>query len=49
MASDFRDSLDHPIPFVFLMTIAVFCTAALLTWGFKAAGWPGPASLFQHP
>jgi len=43
------DTLDHPIPYVLAMTVAIMCMAALLTWGFKAAHMPGPASLFQHP
>lgn len=43
------EELDHPIPFVLAITIAVMCMSALLTWGFKAAGLPGPAALFQHP
>lgn len=43
------DSLDHPIVFVVLMTIAVVSLAAIFVWLFKAAGWPGPAALFQHP
>jgi len=43
------DSLDHAIPFTLALTIAVICWAALLTWGFKRAGMPGPAMLVQHP
>lgn len=46
---ELRDSLDHPVFFVLVLTIAVFCTAAVYSWGFKAMGWPGPAGLFQHP
>lgn len=46
---DFLDAMDHPIPFVFIMTVAVMCTAAILTFAFKAANLPGPAGLFQHP
>lgn len=41
-----REALDHPITFVFFMTITVFATAAILRWGFKAANMPGPASIF---
>ncbi len=47
--AEFKDSLDHPVSFVFLMTIAVVCMAAILSWGAKAAGLPGPAGLLQHP
>lgn len=43
------DAMDHPIVFVFFMTLAVLGASALLTWGFKAAGLPGPAALAQHP
>lgn len=43
------DTLDHPIMFVFFMTLAVFGTAAVATWGFKRLGWTGPAAFFQHP
>lgn len=41
--------LDHPIVFVFFMTLAVTGTASLITWGLKRAGLPGPAALFQSP
>lgn len=47
--SEFLDALDHPIVFVVLMTVAVACTMAIATWGFKSANLPGPAALFQHP
>jgi hypothetical protein len=43
------DALDHPIVFVFFITLAVLGMSSLLTWGFKAAGLPGPAALSQHP
>lgn len=43
------DALDHPIIFSLVITIVVVAWMAILTWGFKAAGWPGPAALFQHP
>ena len=45
----FLDSLDHPITFLVLITIGVVAMAAIFVWLFKAAGWPGPAMLFQHP
>lgn len=44
----FRD-LDHPIVFVFLVTLAVLAMASLITYGAKAANLPGLASLAQHP
>jgi hypothetical protein len=46
---DFVDSLDHPIVFLVLITVGVVALAAIFVWLFKAAGWPGPAMLFQHP
>lgn len=51
MASGERvaQALDHPIFFSFIVTLTVVGWMALLTWGAKAAGLPGPAALFQHP
>ncbi len=43
------DGADHPIVFIFLVSIAVACMLSLMSWGAKAAGWPGPAHLFQTP
>lgn len=43
------ESLDHPIPFIFFVTLAVLGMSCLLTWGFKSLGWTGPAGLTQHP
>lgn len=48
-AGELRDALDHPIFFVVVMTVAVVCMAAIFVWLFKAAGFSGPAALFQHP
>lgn len=42
-------ALDHPIFFSLVVTLCVVAWMALATWGFKAAGLPGPAALFQHP
>lgn len=42
-----RDALDHPVFFVIVMTVAVVSLAAIFSWGFKAAGLPGPAHLFK--
>lgn len=44
-----RDSLDHPVFFVIVITVAVVCMASIFTWAFKAMNMPGPAALFQHP
>lgn len=44
-----RNELDHPVFFVVVITVAVVCMSAIFSWGFKAAGFPGPAGLFQHP
>lgn len=48
-ASEFKDSLDHPVMFVVLISVAVICFTSILTWGAKAAGIPGLAALTQHP
>lgn len=47
--ADFRQSLDHPIFFTFVIALTTVAWCALLAWGFKAAGMPGPAGLLQHP
>lgn len=49
MANKVIESLDHPVIFVVLITFAVCGCSALLTWGFKAAGLPGPAQAVQAP
>lgn len=46
---EFRDSLDHPVVFVVLISIAVICMTSMFTWGAKAANLPGLAALTQHP
>jgi len=43
------DALDHPVVFVFFITLAVIGMTSILTWGFKRANMPGPAALTQHP
>jgi asparagine N-glycosylation enzyme membrane subunit Stt3 len=45
----FLNAMDHPIPFLLFMLLALWGLAALLTYGFKKAGMPGPAAFFQHP
>lgn len=47
-AGEFRDSLDHPVFFVILLTVAVSCMAVIFSWGLKAAGLPGPANVFRN-
>jgi len=42
-----KGSLDHPVFFVIVMTVAVVCMAAIFSWGAKAAGLPGLAHLFK--
>lgn len=41
-----REALDHPIFFVVLMTVAVFCMASIFRWGGKALNVPGVATVF---
>lgn len=41
------DNLDHPVPFVFFMLLAIVGLQSLLVVAFKRAGMPGPAALFQ--
>jgi hypothetical protein len=43
------EKLDHPIPFLIFMLLALWGMAALLTSVFKRLGMPGPAAFFQHP
>lgn len=45
----FLDGLNHPLPFVLFMTLAVVGMSALLTSAFKRLGMPGPAAVFQTP
>lgn len=44
-----RDSMDHPVPFVFFAALAIAGALAFMTWGAKAANIPGLAALVQHP
>ena len=43
------DELDHPLPFLFFMLLALWGLAAVLTHLFKRFGMPGPAAFFQTP
>jgi hypothetical protein len=42
-ASDF----DHPIVFLFVLTIGVIAMQAFLAWGFATLGWTGPLGLVK--
>lgn len=42
-ASDF----DHPIVFLFVITVGVFAMAGLISWFFASVGWTGPLGLFK--
>lgn len=44
-----RESLDHPLFFLIVITIGVMAMSSLFTWGFKAAGLHGAAAVSQHP
>lgn len=44
-----RDHADNALVFAFAITLMVIPIMALLTGFFKYMGWPGPASLTQHP
>lgn len=46
---DFLKHLDHPIVFLFFLLLALKGLEAVITWGAKAAGFQGLASLIQHP
>ena len=41
------ETLDHPIVFVVILTIAVFAMKTLLEAGFKTVGWSGPSAIFE--
>lgn len=45
----FLDEMDHPVPFIFFMLLALWGMAALLTHLAKSLGYNGPASFFQTP
>ena len=44
---DLRDSLDHPVFFLIVVTVGVFCLAKIFAWGLKAANLPGPGNIFD--
>jgi hypothetical protein len=39
--------LDHPLPFLLFMTLAIFGVRAVAKWGANRAGWTGVAAFFQ--
>lgn len=43
------EKLDHPLLFLFFLLIALKGLEAVLVWGLKEVGAPGPAALIQHP
>lgn len=46
---DWHETLDHPLVFLIVITIGVMAMSSLFTWGGKATGLYGVASLSQHP
>ena len=42
-AADF----DHPIIFLFVVSVGVIAVMALLAWMFAALGWSGPLGLVK--
>jgi hypothetical protein len=41
------EKLDHPLVFLFTMTIGVFAMAGLISWGLSSVGLTGPLGLFK--
>jgi hypothetical protein len=41
------EDFDHPIVFLFIMTLGVFSMAAILSWGLASIGFTGPLGLFK--
>lgn len=39
-----RDSLDHPVVFLVLVTLGVMSLVKIFAWGAKAADLPGAAN-----
>lgn len=42
------EALDHPLPFVFFLTLAVLGMAAFMTWAAKGLRSNGLAAVTQH-
>lgn len=38
---------DHPIVFMFAITLSVIGLSAVLAWGFSSLGWTGPLGLVK--
>jgi hypothetical protein len=38
---------DHPLMFLFVMTIGVFAMASVISYGLAALGWTGPLGIFK--
>ena len=49
MKNDWRETLDHPLVFLFVITLGVMAMSSLITYGAKSSGLFGVASLSQHP
>lgn len=41
------ENFDHPIVFLFVITVGVFAMAAVISWGLVTLGWTGPLGLFK--
>lgn len=40
------EDLDHPVVFLFAVTLGVFALGAIIKWGMKATNFGGGAALF---
>ena len=49
MKREWRETMDHPLVFLIVITIGVMAMSSLFTWGAKSTGFFGVASLSQHP
>jgi hypothetical protein len=38
---------DHPLMFLFVMTLGVFAMGGLISWGLSSVNLTGPLSLFK--
>jgi hypothetical protein len=41
------DSFDHPLVFLFVITIGVIAMSSILSWGLSSAHLTGPLGLFK--
>jgi hypothetical protein len=45
---DFKaEKLDHPLVFLFAITIGVVGMMAVMSWGFSSLHWTGPLGLIK--